>query len=99
VKAARTNKKHVQASQKEAAIPPGHTNTPGFMRASSLTHATEWNWRRALGFTARESIKSKRKNSPEHLLGDGHELYSSRKPTLNSSLAPLNGETLSERID
>ena len=39
VEAARTDYKHVQASQKETAIPPGHTKTPGFTRASSLTHA------------------------------------------------------------
>ena len=39
--AAGSDKQHVQASQKEAAIPPEHTKTPGFTRGSSLAHETQ----------------------------------------------------------
>src|SRR5277367_5680472 len=52
MEAAQTNKKREQASQKEAAIPPGHAKTPGFTRGSSLAHATHRNRRRKLRFAA-----------------------------------------------
>src|SRR5450631_4735 len=64
VEAAHTNNRHVQAQQEEAAIPPGHTWTPGFMRAASLTHATQQNRRRALRLTVRRKSTANEKVHP-----------------------------------